>query len=114
LEIHRKAVAQNQSQVTVNIRQENKMAKAKLTSSLITVKGHAAPAESVVSAPTPVVMPVAPVVAPIAAQGVKSMTVKLDIARYEALKIAGMKSSKSSQTILVEALDIWLSRNKIT
>lgn len=88
------------------------MAKAKLTSSLITIKGHAAPSESVASASAPVVVSVAPVVAPIVAQGVKSMTVKLDMSRYQALKIAGLKFSKSSQTIMVEALDIWLLQNK--
>ena len=38
----------------------------------------------------------------------KSLTVKLDRTRYEALKSAGLKADKKSQEIFVEALDIWL------
>lgn len=39
----------------------------------------------------------------------KSLTLKLDRKRYEALKHAGIKDNKKSQQILVEALDLWLS-----
>lgn len=41
----------------------------------------------------------------------KSLTVKLDRERYEALKIAGAKVDKKSQVIFVEALDLWLKAN---
>lgn len=39
----------------------------------------------------------------------KSLTVKLDRPRYEALKRAGIELNKKSQAIFVEALDLWLS-----
>jgi hypothetical protein len=38
----------------------------------------------------------------------KSLTVKLDRSRYEALKQAGMRADKKSQAIFTEALDLWL------
>lgn len=40
----------------------------------------------------------------------KSLTVKLDRTRYEALKTHGVKLDKKSQEIFVEALDLWLKR----
>jgi len=39
----------------------------------------------------------------------KALTLKLDEARYRALKLAGLKLDLSSQDILVQALDAWLS-----
>lgn len=42
----------------------------------------------------------------------KALTVKLDRDRYQALKSAGLALDKKSQQILVEALDLWLSKNK--
>lgn len=41
----------------------------------------------------------------------KSLTVKLDKARYAALKLAGTTQDKKSQEIFVEALDAWLKLN---
>ena len=41
----------------------------------------------------------------------KALTVKVDRTRYEALKTAGIKADKKTQTILVEALDMWLEKN---
>lgn len=38
----------------------------------------------------------------------KSLTVKLDHQRYEALKYAGIRLNRKSQDIFVEALDLWL------
>lgn len=38
----------------------------------------------------------------------KALTLKLDQERYQALKMAGIKAGKSSQQILVEALDAYL------
>lgn len=40
----------------------------------------------------------------------KALTLKLDQGRYESLKMAGIRTGKSSQQILVEALDGWLAR----
>ena len=42
----------------------------------------------------------------------KALTLKLDDARYRALKLAGLERSKSSQEILVEALDRWLEQTR--
>lgn len=39
----------------------------------------------------------------------KSLTLKLDEERYRSLKLAGLELERSSQDILVEALDAWLS-----
>jgi len=38
----------------------------------------------------------------------KALTVKLDETRYRSLKLAGLENDRSSQEILVEALDDWL------
>lgn len=40
----------------------------------------------------------------------KSLTVKLNRDRYEALKNIGVKLDKKSQEIFVEALDLWLKQ----
>lgn len=40
----------------------------------------------------------------------KALTVKLDRARYEKLKHAGLKLDKKSQEIFVEALDAYLAK----
>lgn len=40
----------------------------------------------------------------------KSLTVKLDRSRYEALKRAGLQFDKKSQEIFVEALDAYLAK----
>ena len=38
----------------------------------------------------------------------KSLTLKLDVERYKALKLAGLERNQTSQEILVQALDAWL------
>lgn len=40
----------------------------------------------------------------------KALTLKLDLERYQSLKMAGIRTGKSSQQILTEALDGWLAR----
>lgn len=40
----------------------------------------------------------------------KALTLKLDQGRYQALKLEGIKRGRSSQQILLEALDGWLER----
>lgn len=40
----------------------------------------------------------------------KALTLKLDQERYQSLKMAGIRTGKSSQQILTEALDAWLTR----
>lgn len=42
----------------------------------------------------------------------KALTLKLDRERFTSLKMAGVSANKTSQTILVEALDLWFKRNK--
>ena len=68
---------------------------ARLTPDLLARKGEAVPVRDKVSetgSPT----------------YYKSLTLKLDRARYEALKTMGIKLDRKSQQILVEALDAWL------
>lgn len=88
---------------------------ASLTAGLVAKKGEAAPA--VIARAVPAVEPAAVVVEPAAKKPVtasagpdyyKSLTVKLDRQRYEALKNAGLKLDKKGQEIFVEALDLWL------
>jgi hypothetical protein len=67
---------------------------ARLSADLLAKKGNAAPADKKVSP-----------------DYYKSLTVKLDRERYEALKTMGLKLDKKSQQILVEALDAWLLAN---
>lgn len=42
---------------------------------------------------------------------VRAMTVKVDEARYQALKLAGLRLGRTSQDIFLEALDAWLKRH---
>lgn len=77
-------------------------------------KGEARPvvvtAEAVDTVPVPVVQ-AEPATAATDGSGAnyyKSLTVKLDRSRYEALKQAGMRADKKSQAIFTEALDLWL------
>lgn len=65
------------------------------------------PPPTVAPAPAPVVQ-AEPAAAPVEEGYYKSLTVKLDRNRYEALKQAGMRADKRSQAIFTEALDLWL------
>lgn len=65
------------------------------------------PVAAAAPAPTPVVQ-VEPAPVPVEEGYYKSLTVKLDRSRYEALKQAGMRADKKSQAIFTEALDLWL------
>lgn len=67
---------------------------ATLAAALVAVKGAAVPARAV-GAVEPYY---------------KSLTVKLTRQRFEAIKTRGLDSDQSSQTIFVEALDLWLAR----
>ena len=79
---------------------------AGLTAGLVTRKGKAAP--------------VSHVAAPVAGQKhtgkggasayYKALTLKLDKARYQALKQLGLQEDKSSQELLTEAVDALLQR----
>lgn len=42
----------------------------------------------------------------------KALTVKLDRARYLALKTAGLELDLNSQEIMVAGLDLWLAQHK--
>jgi hypothetical protein len=75
---------------------------ATLTSGLVAKKGQAAPALDPVIKIEPKT--------PAAEAYYKSLTVKLDRQRYTLLKTAGIAHDKNSQTILVEALDLWLAQ----
>ena len=76
---------------------------ASLTSGLVAVKGHAAPAVMQVHVPHPTEKPVVP-------NYYKALTVKLDRERYESLKNLGIKLDKKSQEIFTEALDLWVKK----
>lgn len=77
---------------------------ASLSSSLVAKKGHAVPA--VVSQTSDQLL-----TAKLSGTDYyKSLTVKLDRARYEALKTHGVKLDKKSQEIFVEALDLWMKQ----
>lgn len=43
----------------------------------------------------------------------KALTLKLDEERYMALKMKGLRSGRTSQEILVEAVDLWFEKNGI-
>lgn len=85
------------------------MKPATLSAGLVATKGAAKPATSAL----PLSMPVKPSQKAQAAQTgyYKALTLKLDKSRYEALKKAGLAFDKTSQDILVEALDGYLARN---
>ena len=76
---------------------------ASLTSGLVAVKGHAAPAVLQVNVPRPAEKSVSP-------NYYKALTVKLDRERYESLKNLGVKLDKKSQEIFTEALDLWVEK----
>lgn len=83
---------------------------ASLTAGLVTVKGQATPAVTHDDTPPATEEP----------KGTKktngeklwALTVKLDRPRYEALKNLGLKLDKKSQTIFVEALDLWIAKQQ--
>ena len=81
------------------------MARAKLSGSLLAQKG-APPAVTAATTVSPLV--VAP--APSEGQGGKpiALTLKVDQARYEALKVLGARTRRSNQEILLAALDAYL------
>lgn len=79
---------------------------ASLTSGLVTKKGQAMPA--VVHHE---VLEAKPVTRVTTTDYYKSLTVKLDRERYEALKTLGVKVDKKSQEIFVEALDLYLAKS---
>lgn len=73
---------------------------ATLSGSLIAVKGHAAPAVPVANVP------------PVTGQlYFKAMTLKLDRDRFTRLKQLGLDQDKTSQHLLVEAVDLLLARD---
>lgn len=82
---------------------------AALSAGLIAVKGQAVSA--VQNAPPSVThTPLPPATAP--AMGyLKAMTLKLDGERYRQLKQLGLDRGKTSQELLVEAVDMLLSRS---
>jgi len=87
---------------------------ASLTAGLVAKKGEATPAVIARAVPVAEPAPVAetegkkPAAASSGPDYYKSLTVKLDRQRYEALKNAGLKLDKKGQEIFVEALDLWL------
>ena len=96
---------------------------ASLTSGLVARKGQAMPAvvaevppaavaadEPVTAQAAQVVQEVQPAKATTGTAYYKALTVKLDRARYEALKGAGIRLDKKSQEIFVEALDAYLAK----
>ena len=71
--------------------------RASLTANLVAKKGEAAPASSHQESEQP--------------KGYyKALTVKLDRDRYRSLKQVGLDLDKSSQEILIEALDAYLAK----
>jgi len=82
------------------------MARAKLSGALLAQKGTAAPTTTHIdiarySAP-PSALPEGQGGKPIA------LTLKVDQARYEALKVLGARTRRSNQEILLAALDLYL------
>jgi hypothetical protein len=90
---------------------------SRLGSGLIVRKGEAAPAvaasaETPVPAVPPVAAPAPASVEPAMPKGVAgtvAITVRLDKARYERMKIHGAKERRTNQQILVAALDAYLA-----
>ena len=78
---------------------------SRLGGGLIARKGEAAPV-AVSAPPTP-----APAAAPKGTAGTIAVTVRLDPDRYERLKLQGVRTRRTNQDILVEALDAWLTRH---
>lgn len=77
---------------------------------LIVRKGDAAPTVTADRdpAPSPPVPPSPPLAQP-PAQGTIAVTVRLDPARYERLKIYGVRHRRTNQDLLTEALDAFLA-----
>ncbi|MGZ5437978.1 MAG: hypothetical protein ACXWXT_09205 [Candidatus Binatia bacterium] len=76
----------------------------RLDSGLIARKGEAAPVTSSAatkSAPKPI--------APKGIAGTIAVTVRLDPERYEKLKLHGIRTRRTNQDILVQALDVYLA-----
>jgi hypothetical protein len=84
-------------------------------------KGAAAPTTPASQAPAPEPQPVVEVPdagqaasrAPRGQQYFKALTLKLDEKRYMALKMKGLRSGRTSQEILVEALDLWFEKGSL-
>lgn len=98
---------------------------ASLSAGLIAKKGEAAPVAAVIQPASPVtalpqpitsqsaqteVVPPAPKVPKGANMNTIAVTVRLDPARYQSLKLYGVKTRTSNQDVLVAALDLYLSR----
>jgi hypothetical protein len=80
-----------------------------LSAGLIAVKGQAVSAAQ--SGPSPVSR-TSLLTAPVPAMGyLKAMTLKLDGERYRQIKQLGLDRGKTSQELLVEAVDMLLSRS---
>lgn len=91
---------------------------ATLSSSLVAVKGQAVatqplpPTVPAVSEPAPTAVQGSSFMpAPVGGQGYfKAMTLKLDKDRFMRLKQLGLNQNKTSQVLLVEAVDLLLSQ----
>ena len=81
---------------------------AALSANLIAVKGQAVSAAQ--SMPLPIAHP-PPLPAPVMGY-LKAMTLKLDGERYRQLKQLGLDRGKTSQELLVEAVDMLLGRSR--
>ena len=83
---------------------------AALSAGLIAVKGQAVSAAQ--STPQPIAHP-PPLPTPAPVMGyLKAMTLKLDGDRYRQLKQLGLDRGKTSQELLVEAVDMLLGRSR--
>jgi hypothetical protein len=81
--------------------------RAQLTGNLVAKKGEATPSVPVATSPTSAAREAQKDVDSPSGY-YKSLTVKLDRRRYEALKTLGIKQDMKSQEIFVEALDAYL------
>ena len=86
-----------------------KSAVSPLSAGLVVKKGQATPAAHEITEEKK--DPVAASGAASATEYYKSLTVKLDKQRFDALKRAGIDQDKKSQQIFTEALDAWLLRH---
>lgn len=78
----------------------------RLDGALIARKGEAAPSSAAVSASEPR--------APKGTAGTIAITVRLDPERYEKLKLHGVRTRRTNQDILVQALDAYLADREKT
>jgi hypothetical protein len=83
------------------------MARAKLSGALLAQKGAAAPTATHSDVARQSASPRAP-----EGEGGKpiALTLKVDQARYETLKVLGARTRRSNQEILLAALDAYLAR----